>query len=226
MQKLLCLGDSITDCGHLLEHPPLGNGYVSILAKLLPPKIADLQVINQGYDGFTLSRLSEKAEQIDSFSPDILTILIGINDVSLMLCTGRTPQQKAQMMDTFTCRYQKLVSRITAPRRHLFLIEPFLFPWPAEYKAWMPCVQEMSERIAQLARENKLPYVRTQALLHKEARSCGVESLTPDGIHLTGQGHTLLAHCIYHAIIGEACMFNFSEMQNKAEHFVTGGILP
>ena len=31
MTRLLCLGDSITDCGRLFLNPPLGNGYVQKL---------------------------------------------------------------------------------------------------------------------------------------------------------------------------------------------------
>ncbi len=32
---LLCLGDSITDCGRIFDLPPLGNGYVRQLANRL-----------------------------------------------------------------------------------------------------------------------------------------------------------------------------------------------
>ena len=41
MPRLLCLGDSITDCGRLFSADPSGNGYVKILSGLLH---------NAGYD--------------------------------------------------------------------------------------------------------------------------------------------------------------------------------
>ena len=32
--QIICLGDSITDCNHLFEDFPLGNGYVQILSEI------------------------------------------------------------------------------------------------------------------------------------------------------------------------------------------------
>ena len=32
--QIICLGDSITDCNHLFEDFPLGNGYVQILSEM------------------------------------------------------------------------------------------------------------------------------------------------------------------------------------------------
>ena len=36
--KVLFIGDSITDCGRRDEHAPLGNGYVSRIAELITAK--------------------------------------------------------------------------------------------------------------------------------------------------------------------------------------------
>lgn len=35
MNRLICFGDSITDCGRFFDAPPLGNGYVKMTAKKL-----------------------------------------------------------------------------------------------------------------------------------------------------------------------------------------------
>ena len=32
--QIICLGDSITDCNHLFEDFPLGNGYVQMLSEM------------------------------------------------------------------------------------------------------------------------------------------------------------------------------------------------
>ena len=37
--QIICLGDSITDCGHLLEDFPLGNGYVQILSDMFNKEV-------------------------------------------------------------------------------------------------------------------------------------------------------------------------------------------
>ena len=56
---ILCLGDSITDCNHLFEDFPLGNGYVQLLAEKLPYNV---QIKNHGIDGFTVSRILENIQ--------------------------------------------------------------------------------------------------------------------------------------------------------------------
>ena len=45
---LLCLGDSITDCGRIFDLPPLGNGYVRQLADRLNNEEKNWQVITKG----------------------------------------------------------------------------------------------------------------------------------------------------------------------------------
>ena len=57
--QILCLGDSITDCNHLFEDFPLGNGYVQLLAEKLP---CNVQIKNHGIDGFTVSRILENIQ--------------------------------------------------------------------------------------------------------------------------------------------------------------------
>ena len=57
MPRLLCLGDSITDCGRLFSADPSGNGYVKILSGLLHNAGYDFSMENRGIDGFTLERL-------------------------------------------------------------------------------------------------------------------------------------------------------------------------
>ena len=57
MTHLLCLGDSITDCGRLFSPDPLGNGYVKQLSILLQDAGRYFSIENKGIDGFTLEKL-------------------------------------------------------------------------------------------------------------------------------------------------------------------------
>ena len=72
MPRLLCLGDSITDCGRLFSTDPLGNGYVKILSGLLHNAGHDFSVENKGIDGFTLERLLQdrKSTRLNSSHSD------------------------------------------------------------------------------------------------------------------------------------------------------------
>lgn len=95
MKHLICLGDSITDCGRIFDNPPFGSGYVQLLKERLTALNKNISVINCGVDGFTVSRLLTTAGNLSvPFKDSVVTILIGINDIGLMMNTRRTEVQK------------------------------------------------------------------------------------------------------------------------------------
>lgn len=121
MSHLLCLGDSITDCGRLFSTDPLGNGYVKILSELFHETGHKFSIENKGIDGFTLERLFSNTDSwLRESDPDIITVLIGINDIGIMMNTRRSASQQEALMEKFTTRYEllaeKLYTSITAER--------------------------------------------------------------------------------------------------------------
>ena len=75
----------------------------------------------------------------------------------------------------------------------LILMEPFLFPVPARYRLWLPWLSRMSGRIRNLAEYYGLSFIPLQQRLNREAEKLGYGRITPDGIHLTEEGHRILA---------------------------------
>lgn len=199
--QIICLGDSITDCGHLLKDFPLGNGYVQMLAEMFNKEVSanTVQIKNYGFDGFTVERVLDNIRQhrISLHRTPVVTLLIGINDIGLMMNTNRTPSQQDQMMKTFTEHYDKLLKLLTADARQVILIEPFVFPYPEEYQTWLPLVRIMSASIQQLAVKYNLPFLMLHDSLNREAAEQGFSTITTDGIHLTARGHRLLASKLY-----------------------------
>ncbi len=244
---LLCLGDSITDCGRSWENPPLGNGYVKMIADQLKSFNPDYEITNCGTDGFTIARVTEVVRRMGfsfteantsrsipslsavapAFPPyNIITLLIGINDIALMMNTCRTSFQQTEMLRKFFKHYEALICLLTnlpdpafaynteatdgprpfqAPdkdyaalcrRPRLILMEPFIFQKPAEFALWLPHVQSMSRGIASLAGKYGLHYVRLQAPLEQAAAKQGTDAVTIDGIHLTEGGHRILADAL------------------------------
>ncbi|MGO4545496.1 SGNH/GDSL hydrolase family protein [Paenibacillus sp. 2TAB23] len=82
-QKMIFIGDSITDCGRMDDLEHIGGGYVRIVRDYLSivrPEIS-LQVVNQGISGETILDLKARwKEDVIELKPDWLTISIGIND--------------------------------------------------------------------------------------------------------------------------------------------------
>lgn len=115
MTILTCLGDSITDCEHCFSRDFLGNGYVKILSDRFERDDSDYQVRNYGTDGFTINRLLQRIQGDSDFTSDIITILIGINDIGLIINTDRTPFQQRNMLVSFLqmlCRPYNNINKI------------------------------------------------------------------------------------------------------------------
>ena len=210
MTHLLCLGDSITDCGRLFSPESLGNGYVKQLSILLHDAGRHFSIENKGIDGFTLEKLLDNIDSwITTYDPDIVIVLIGINDIGIMMNTRRTPKQQQALMKEFSERYETLARKLSAIQRtslsvsarKLFFLEPFIFPWPQCYTAWMPLLTQMSGQILEISQKYRAIFVPLQDALMQEVSRVGMDAITIDGIHLTHLGHQFLAEKIYSSII-------------------------
>lgn len=157
MTRILCLGDSITDCGRLFSADPLGKGYVKQLSCLLHNTDHRFSIENRGIDGFTLERLLQNTDfWLESSDPDIVTVLIGINDVGIMMNTRRSSAQQQDLMNKFVTRYELLAKKLSCTnsrKRKLYFLEPFVFHGHAATLPGLPffhrcpCILKRSVRI-------------------------------------------------------------------------------
>ena len=83
--RLLFQGDSITDAGRdKRNYHDLGNGYPKYAAELIKAAHLDLDIefINLGIGGNRTSQLFDRLySDAIAFQPDVISILIGINDI-------------------------------------------------------------------------------------------------------------------------------------------------
>lgn len=211
MKKLICFGDSITDCGRLWDDPPLGAGYVSILEKRLKETSSGpWSFLNCGVDGFTAARVLEQAQRfpagrLSDPSADVwVSLLVGINDIYQMLHTNRTQKQQEEMMLQFRETYDRLLSLLEtflSGKGQLLIMEPFAFPVPESNLLWFPWLSQMSKMIRELSDLHHGRWIPLQNDLLKEAKSQGFGNITLDGVHLTKDGHRILAQKMYDLLI-------------------------
>ena len=87
-ERMLFIGDSITDCGRRDRAVPLGDGYVSMFTELVTARYPERNIrwTNMGIGGNRTTHLKERwqSDVIDQ-GPDRLSIKIGINDLSSYL---------------------------------------------------------------------------------------------------------------------------------------------
>lgn len=200
MKKILFIGDSITDCGHLFDHPPLGNGYVKILFDFINREGYCTTFKNLGTDGFTISRALERFSQYSREYPDIIIILLGINDIGLMMNTNRTLKQQESMMDSCLHNYHALLEQLQTVTEHIIILEPFIFPYPAEFRHWIPYVKKMNSSIQKLSSESHCSFIPLQDFLNHHASLYGYNYITSDGVHLTLDGHKLVAQKVFETL--------------------------
>ena len=193
MKQLLFLGDSITDCSHYFDPENLGRGYVRMISEQINTPDKTYQVRNMGNDGFTVSALRRLWKRSClSLQPDLITILIGINDLAVIKNTGITPAVGlAQFRDT----YQELLEEIRMITDcPLLLMESFIFPQPAEYMLWEEDLTAMNHMIKELAHTNGAAFLPLWESFQSASKVSGLSSITTDGIHLTAAGHQILAN--------------------------------
>lgn len=196
--KFLFQGDSITDAGRSYEDPHLlGSGYVKFAAKYLQeayPSV-EFEFINLGISGNQTKDLVARLERdFINIQPDIISILIGINDV-----WHHADQRDWIPDEVFEQQYrtvlQAIKERTTAK---LMMLEPFLIP--AQDKLYFR--EDLYKKIEierKLAREYADVYLPTDGLLCSAFIGDDPLSYASDGVHPTEKGAEFIGrlYCDY-----------------------------
>ena len=196
---VLFQGDSITDCGRDRNSPApnqagaLGDGYpLLVAAAVLAANPADgLQFFNRGISGNKVPDLEQRWERdaLD-FKPDVLSILIGVNDFWHKLDHGYTgtvqdyEQQYAALLDA---------TRRTLPRVRLIVLEPFVLRTGAVGARWFPEFDQRRAAAARVAAQAKATFVPLQAVFDSRVKATPPEYWAADGVHPTPAGHGVIA---------------------------------
>lgn len=131
-QKIVFIGDSITDCGRR-EGPaaPYGNGYVHLARAFLLARYGalSLEVVNRGIGGNTVRDLAARWEQdVIAEQPAWLSVKIGINDVWRSVA-GRLNEMVP--LAEYESTYDALLARARErTKTRLILMEPYVIAPP------------------------------------------------------------------------------------------------
>ncbi len=186
--KLLFQGDSITDAGRdYKNYHDLGNGYPKYAAALLKerhPEI-DFEFIDLGISGNQTKDLVERLDKdfID-IQPDIVSILIGINDV------WHYAAKDSRWLDNdiFEERYRTILEAIkNKTNAKLMMLEPFLIP-VEDKNFFREDLNPKIDIIRKLAREYADVYLPTDGLLHSAFIGDDPLTFAADGVHPTAKG--------------------------------------
>lgn len=196
--KLLFQGDSITDAGRSFEDPHLlGGGYVKFAAAYLQqayPQV-EFEFINLGISGNQTKDLVARLQgEFVDVQPDIVSILIGVNDV-----WHHAEDRSWIPDDVFEQRYRTVLQAIKEKTSaKIMMLEPFLIP--VEDKLYFR--EDLYKKIEierKLAREYADVYLPTDGLLAAAFVGDEPTSYAADGVHPTEKGAEFIGrlYCEY-----------------------------
>lgn len=201
MKVFLMQGDSITDAGRDRAVDPepyhaLGKGYAAFTASALELKYpGEYTFINRGHSGDRVVDLfARNKKDLINLKPDILSILIGVNDV-----WHEYSHQNGVEPEKFEMIYNLLLDEVqeALPNVKVILMGAFVLPNLKEYdyEAFRADVQERAAITKKIAEERGFKFVDLQALFD-EAYAKGAQHLTADGVHPDYAGCELIKNAL------------------------------
>lgn len=173
----------------------LGTGYPLLVASQLGCEHpGQYEILNRGISGHRVVDLDArvKADCIN-LAPDVLSILIGINDVwhEAMMRNGVDAVKFERVYDAMLTEIQAAL-----PKVKLVLIEPFVLKGPATEAQWDYFRDETELRrqaTVRMAEKHGARLLPAQKLFSEAAASSCAGDWSADGVHPTPAGHWMLA---------------------------------
>lgn len=195
VKRVLFQGDSITDAERYKENPEhLGNGYAFLVAAELGMENPErYEFINRGINGNRITDVYARIKKdIINLKPDVMSILIGVNDVwhELELETGVEAEK-------FYRIYSMLIKEIkeALPDVEIMILEPFVLKGTettAEWEIFRKEVELRAEKSKEIAEKYQLTFIGLQKLFDEAAERSSSGYWLKDGVHPTAAGHELI----------------------------------
>lgn len=198
---ILFQGDSITDAGRSRpesekanNQKALGNGYAWMASAqlLVGMPEADLQIYNRGISGHKVFQLADRWDKdCLQLKPDVLSILIGVNDIWHMLngnYDGTVTVYESDL-DALLNRTKKAL-----PDVELVICEPFVLKCGAVGDKWFPLFDEYRAAARRVATKHATAFVAFQSMFDEAIKYAPPEHWAKDGVHPSPHGAQLMAH--------------------------------
>ena len=203
MAKLILFqGDSITDCGRNRDDlTSTGTGYAHMVTGQLGCQAPGAYVfVNKGISGNRIVDVYARIKaDIINLKPDVMSILIGVNDVWHELGGKRN----GVAAEKFEMIYDLMIGEIlqALPQIKIMILEPFVLEGSAtmataeEPERWHYFKNEVplrAEAAKRIARKYNLPYIPLQEKFDEACRQADASYWLKDGVHPTAMGHWLI----------------------------------
>lgn len=188
-------GDSITDSRRIrFIKYHMGYGYCSMIKKYIEKNYKDLDMkfLNKGVYGDTTEKLKKRWENTTiKYSPNILSLLIGINDT-----WRRYDRNIITTQNKFYDNYAFFLESTLKAKldTQIVIMEPFLLTVKKDQSSWFEDLNPKIQIIKKLARESNAIYIPlNEIFIEKLTTEKNAWYWTKDGVHPTKEGHELIA---------------------------------
>lgn len=196
-ETILFIGDSVTDAGRDRKDPmDLGQGYPLMAAGMLQAQYPelDLTFLNRGIGGNRIADLKQRwQEDCLSLAPDVVSILIGINDTWHNVSDPSFASEES--LNAFEQDYRYLLkSLFHQTDARVVLMEPFVLPYPKDRAEWRKDLDPRIQIVRKMAREYQTDFIPLDGILNQLGIQYGYQYFTgTDGVHPTTAGHGVIA---------------------------------
>lgn len=195
MKTILFQGDSITDVGRSREdNAYTGNGYVTLVRGQLEYECPNQYAIyNRGISGNRVVDLYARIKaDIINLKPDVMSILIGVNDVWHEL-----NYKNGVEAEKFFKVYSMLIEEIkeALPNVKIMIMEPYVLKASGTEEHWEEFYSEVrkrAEKAREVADKYKLLFIPLQEKFEEAAKLAPNNYWLRDGVHPTIAGHELI----------------------------------
>lgn len=191
-ERIVFIGDSITEWGRFDDEENLGENYVRIIHDYLKVTYPEkqLNIINKGIGGNRVTDLAERWEEdVIAQNPDIVSISIGINDVWRQL---DNPEMDQVYPEQFEQTYDEILSQLKAKTNaRIIIMEPTVMAEGVDAKGNKMLIPYV-EAVHRLAKKYETLLVPAHDVFLDYLQK-GNYPLTIDGVHMNPAGNMLMA---------------------------------
>lgn len=194
MKRILFQGDSITDAGRDGESSfDMGFGYPTLVSgRIGYDNPGEYEFLNRGIGGNRVVDLLARIKRdIINLKPDIMSILIGVNDVwhEIMNKNGVSAER-------FELIYDMIISDVLRelPNIKIMILEPFVLKNIGEdYDYFHEEVKKRAAAAKRIAEKYNLVFVSLADKFEEMSKLAPESTWTLEGVHPTSAGHELIA---------------------------------
>jgi len=206
-QKLVMIGDSITDAGRAQPiaeglFDPLGRGYVTMVDALIHAAYPELKIrlINVGTSGNTVRDLKARWQRdVIDLKPDWVSVMIGTNDVWRQFDLPKQTEAHVYLEEYERTLGELVEKTLPALKGGMILLTPFYIE-PHRGDAMRATMDRYGATVRAMAAKHKTVFVDTQAAFDAVLEHCYPASLGWDRVHPSQTGHMILARAFLKAL--------------------------